>query len=155
MRLPNFDSELEPALKDLARALARLDEGQGIAGRRSARQAVSKALRRLRGEVDTQYPAKRRKAKQPRRRRTPQERVRRLRRSGWTHVSASHVLARLASVGIEIRRVEFAGGGVDVLAPNWAIDVAIRAPKRLATAKRDLRERRAILTELAMQKEEK
>lgn len=159
MRLPDFDKRLEPAFKELARALARFDEAQGLVDRRNARQAYHKAEAKLRKLVDGYYPQQRRKTKQRRKRRTPTERVRHLKRAGWKEISSKVVLERLAAAGIRVERVKFSprpgapshsNDSYDVLGPVWAVLIASHAPTRLAAAKDSLRERRAILVELAL-----
>ena len=154
MRLPGFDKRLQPAYRELARALARLDEEQGLVGRRNARQVVTKALKRVRDQVDDKYPTMRRKTTR-RKRRTPTQRSRALRRDGWKIVPSMGVLQHLATIGIRTQKVQYSDSegkstGEEVYAPGWAIGIASMAPKKLARAKQSITERKAILVELSL-----
>ena len=154
MRLPGFDKRLRPAYVELARALAKLDGEQGLVGRRNARQAVSKALKRVRDMVDDKYPTMRRKTTR-RKRRTPVQRSRALRRDGWRVVASMAILEHLATAGIRTQKVQYtdSGGtptGKEIYAPGWAVGIAGMAPKKLDRAKASIIERKAILVELAL-----
>lgn len=153
MRLAGFDPGLEPGMRELARALGRLEEEQGRVSRRNARAAVTKALKKIQGKVDTRWPAPGRK-KAPRRRRLTQEQhLRQLKKDGWQLASFS-VLSRLSAVGIRAKRVDVDGfTHIHTYAPGWAVRIALKHPKKLARAKRDLTYRRALLTELALKED--
>jgi hypothetical protein len=153
MRLASFDPCLEPAVRELARALGRLEDEQGRVARSNARAAVAKSLRKIREEVDEAWPAQRKRAGR-RKRRTPQQRVERLRLKGWVTVGSQAILARLVGAKVTIRTVKHGNGVEQPMAPQWAATIASEAPKKLARAQRHAKERRAILTELALKEGE-
>lgn len=148
MRLAGFDPGLEPGMRELARALGRLEEDQGRVARRNARAAVAKALKKIQGKIDTGWPAPGRKKAQRRRRLTLTQRLRRLKKDGWQLASGSE-LSQFSVVGIRAKRVDV-DGLTHTYAPSWAVLIARQHPKKLARAKRDLTYRRALLTELAL-----
>ena len=151
MRLASFDPSLKPGVRELARALGRLEEGQGRTARRNARAEVVKALKKIQGKVDKSWPAPGRKKARSRSRLTPEQRLRRFEKNGWL-LASWPMLAQFSAVGIRTKRV-----GVDGLihnyAPGWAVRIARKHPKKLARAKRDITYRRALLTELALEKD--
>lgn len=154
-RLAKFPGDFEPGVRDLARALGRLTEPQGRLARQNARRAAIEALKALRGTLDTAYPPKPRERAPSKRRRpvTGMDRVAKLEREGWQKVSYTSMMSALAAAGIKVHRVRIKAGPNPqyvTLAPEWAIKIAKHAPARLATARRYPRERRALLTEIAM-----
>lgn len=156
MKVASFDKRLEPAYRELARALARMEEEQGIVARRNAHQAYTKAESKLRQLIDEHYPQQRKQPKQRRKRRTPRERVRHLTRNGWKGLITSTMVTRLAAKGIKIERIRFPAtrenqdDGFELLGPAWAVTIASLAPEKLEAAKRSIKERKAILVELAL-----
>lgn len=157
MRLASFDPELEPRLRALAKALGRLEEPQGRVARRNARAEVRKAEKALTRAVDKLYPAQRKAPKKRRKRWAPGQQVAELKRNGWAEVHRKQVLARLSSLGIRVKRILLSpttGHALDrheILAPEWAVLIANLRPRKLAVCKRSLRERRAVLTEIALE----
>lgn len=150
MRVADFDKRMQPAYRELARALGRLEDAQGRIARKNARAAVKAAQRKLVALVDKHYPGQRKPAK-TRKRRTPEQRENQLRKDGW--VSAEHraILSRIAAAGIRVKRVRHLDLVHTTWAPAWAVTIAQHLPSKLGLAKRNLRERRAIITELALQ----
>ncbi len=154
VRLNGFDPALEGPVEALVRALRGLAPDQGRIARRNARRRVSAALKALRDGVDGKYPDQRRRAARPRRRRTPAQRHLHLVRDGWLVVPNLVVLERIAAAGVRMQSIPGQADGRknrrDTFAPKWAITIASEAPAKLARAKRSPRERKAVLTELAL-----
>ena len=149
-KLPNFDRRLQGAFREVAHAMARLDEKQGLVGRRNARQALSKAERRLRKAVDELYPAMKRKAKPRRKTLTVEQRRQRLEKEGWKVVHSASVAAQLSAAGVKTRTLRDSDRHHTLWTPRWAAKIIRHRPKKLATASKSIVERRAILTELAL-----
>lgn len=143
----------QDALDKLDRALCRLAPDQGRIARRNARVKVAHALKTLRDVIDDEYPTIR-KPPRPSRRRllTPAERETRARRrlveQGYVAAGDFNTLARLAEVGIRVRRV----GGTTFI-PEWAIVLARYLPEKLAEARRSLRLRKAALATVVLRQE--
>ncbi len=152
MRIPSFDKRLEPAFRELAQALGRLDAAQGLVGRRNARQALSKAERKLRRRVDGMYPTIKRKSKPRRKPLTVQQRGRKWELEGWCPVASVPLLERITNAGIKTKRLKGEGGWADGSFTRTSISPVIVWPAvgcnisaaglscwalaRLATAKR-------------------
>lgn len=152
MRLASFDRRLEPQLRALARSLGRLDQDQGKAARRNARNALRAAQRALDAGVDELYPAPPRKKTRRRGRRTARQKFEALRAKGWKIIPHTRIDVLLAAAGIRIRRVGD-GSFTSVLAPAWAVTVAARRPKKLRAARKSIRRRKALLAEIALERE--
>jgi|GEM_PF-3511701 hypothetical protein len=97
------DTQFDDALKQLARSLRTVGgtAARPIA-RRHARQRVLKELRRVRALLDEKAPAIIRRGKI--KRRTPEERVKLLERTGWSEVDVVQA-ARFAAAGVRIKRI--------------------------------------------------
>lgn len=159
MRLATFDKRLEPKLRALAHALARLDAAQGKIARRNARAAIKTAQNAMQAKVDTLYPTGPRKVPKKRRKLTPRQRLRKLEKGGWEQVTSQGVLSRIAAAGIKVLRVSGRHPGhtadwTNTMAPNWAIQIASLRPSKLVACKRDIKLRRALLVELALEEDE-
>ncbi len=154
MRLATFDKRLEPKLRALARALARLDAAQGKIARRNARAAVKTAQKALQAKVDKLYPAGPRKASKKRRKLTSNQRIRKLEHEGWKVVQSRAILSRIAAAGIKVQRVLHGPNMVDTVAPAWAVQIASLHPSKLVACKRDIKLRRALLVELALEEDD-
>ncbi len=151
MRVTDFDKRMQPAYRELARALGRLEAAQGRIARKNARAAVKDAQRKLTALMDKHYPGQRKMAK-TRKRLSPEQRERQLRKDGWLPIDHRETLLRIAAKGIRVQHVQNANAGTsNTWAPAWAVAIARDMPSKLGLAKRNLRERRAIMTELALQ----
>lgn len=156
-----MDKRLEPVYIELARALARLNEGQGMVGRRNARAAVKKALKRLQDQTDKHYPTIRRKPKKRRAQRKPIDRLRHLKRNGWVAIRHQTILERLAEAGIRVVRVRLTSRhpntvvGSEVLGPDWAVDLAESglSASNLKSCKRNIAQRKAELVKMALKED--
>jgi hypothetical protein len=97
------DQQFDEALKNLARSLRTVEgtEARPIA-RRHARQRVLKELRRVRALLDEKAPAIVQRGKITRR--TPQQRIKLLERTGWSEVDVARA-ARFAAAGVRIKRI--------------------------------------------------
>jgi len=144
-------AKLHEHLRSLAAALRQLEKPGGRIARRNARRLVMATLRKIKDRVDLDFPAIRSKVT-GRKRRAPNERMRALMNRGYVRAINPTVLARVASAGIRPIVVRGAGGDstTTTLLPQWACEIASHAPGKLTRAKRDLRERKALLTEIAL-----
>lgn len=145
-------------IRELQIALGRLAPSQGRVARRNARDAVKKALKKVRMAMDRDYPAilKPRSA-QPNIPLSPERWRARMRRRGYRSLALPNltgVLANLAAAGVKVVVEKHDGtvvGAQTYWAPIWAVLAAdgntLPLLKRL---KRDPRSRRAFLVEHAI-----
>lgn len=148
-------------LRKLHAALRTLDGTEDrLIARRNARRRVWSALRAIRATVDAEYPAY--PARRATCRLTPQGRIARLQRAGWTDVSAS-VAGAFAAAGVRVRRVVVQGGvggtapyvrSTRYYVPEWAYAIGPGHPARLRAAKRSAVERRVAIATAALAKPE-
>jgi hypothetical protein len=134
---------IDRLLRELEREIGRLPAtaGRKIA-RRNGRKRVLGTLRKIRAEVDAQWPAIVERAGT--KRLTPEGRRIRAQRNGLTMGSDSRV-ALFVRAGINPRRIN------NVLwVPRWADDILRRYPEKLAAAVKSRKLRAAILAELAL-----
>jgi hypothetical protein len=114
------ETKTDKALHKLQDALKRLDDEQGMVGRRNARTAVTSALRSMRTAVDTEYPAIR---KTPKRsgKLAPGHKANRLKKSGYVLVDA-HVWQPLKKAGLPTRpNPHNKGHKGGMYVPKWAV----------------------------------
>jgi len=147
MRLSKFSERFDEDVRQLAKALARLEEGQGRVARNNARGDVRRVLERVRVRMDAAFPVV---PKAPKVRSYGNQALRAsrraatLQRGGWRAVtdgSPSGPLALLAEVGVRVKR---AGPG-SVFAPQWALLAARQGRTKLAECKRSIVARKALL----------
>jgi hypothetical protein len=147
--LEHYPKALKTPLTAFFEAVDKLEAQPGPIVRKRARSAALAALARVRRQTNELYPVQRRSSKKrPSTDITAQKR--RLLKQNWEHISTRDVLGRIAAVGIRVRAFKLSTTEV-FYAPGWAIKIATRRPKALRRAKTNLRERKAILTELALE----
>lgn len=137
---------MNPLVRDLDRALDKLAPGQGRIARRNARAKVTRLLKRIRDEVDEEFPADRKPSK-PRREMTRNQLI----GMGWTEVPwgiTVSALLRLAAAGIRPRRLV---SGAEFL-PKWALIPGI-STSSLKKAKRDIQFRKAMIAKYKLSQE--
>lgn len=147
MRLSKFSERFDEDVRQLAKALARLEEGQGRVARNNARGGVRRVLERVRIRMDAAFPVV---AKAPKVRSYGNQalrasrRVATLQREGWVAVldgTSSGPLALFAEVGVRVRRVRPKG----IMAPQWAILAARQGRAKLVECRRSVVARKALL----------
>ena len=152
---------LKTAERELKKALKRLDEYQGIVGRRNARKAVSKALRAVRNVVDRDFAPIRGKAKK-RVSGKPVDVERRFHRKmeeldyepppfgGWDPV----MMGKLAKAKIPMK-VEPGTEGTSIWIPQWVCSIpsSDRSVGLLRKLAKSPSERKVYLARKALEKE--
>lgn len=141
-----MDARLSKALRKLQRAVRTLEPQQGRIARRNARKRVTQALRVVRAIMDADYAPVPAEAPPHRRvRRRNMSKAARLERAGWAQAKSIQMVTQCSALGIRCKIVD----GRTYL-PGWAVTIALRDPRRLAAAKKSIRERKAILTAMAL-----
>ncbi len=157
--------KLNDPLRDLWRAVNRLDKDQGSAARRNARKDVMAELRRLKAFVDREYPVKTTKTKTRRKRRLPEQIFQDCIESGEWVAADANIVTACAQAGISVKNLKWtekrsSGRGRNrntwdvemdiVLVPEWAAAIA-ELPNTtvsdLRRAKKSRIERDAIIME--------
>lgn len=140
-------TKLDQAVRDLQRTLKTLPntEDRPIA-RRNARARVLGALRKVRGAVDTAYPAIVKRGGYTRL--TAQGRLLRLLRAGWRMVSDVSAIARYGAAGTPLRQHPRSGN--IMLVPAWATAIGSGDLAKLRAAKKSRTIQKAILAEAAL-----
>lgn len=148
------DRKLDERLRVLRAALRGLDgtDGRQVA-RRNARQRVLRALRAVRTELDSRWPAIVTRAG-VRRLKTYEGKLARLTRKGWEAEPDARRIASYAAAGVPVRRVQGLNrsGKVDTatLVPGWAVAIGPDDTARLRAAKRSNMEKRVARAEAAL-----
>lgn len=140
-------TKIDQAVRDLQRALRTLPgtEDRAIA-RRNARVRVLGALRKIRGAVDTAYPAIVKRGGYTRL--TVQGRLQRLLRAGWVIKSNANTAAAYASEGVPVRKHPGTTGAL--LVPGWASAIGLDDRTKLRAAVKSRKLRLAALSEAAL-----
>lgn len=107
----------------------------------------------MQAKVDKLYPAGPRKKAKKRRKLTASQQIKKLKEAGWIQAPSMPVLGRLAAAGIRVQRVRD-HSLVDIMAPGWAADIASLRPSKLVACKKDIKLRRALLVELALEEDD-
>lgn len=130
-------------IKQLEREIGRLPAtADRKIARRNARQRVLGTLRKIRTAVDMEWPAIVERA--GRKRLTPEGRKLRAKRNGLTMVSVERA-GHFAAAGVRLRTIN---GHLWI--PQWAEDIRLTQPSKLAAAVKDRRLRAALLAEIAL-----
>jgi hypothetical protein len=168
MKLTKFPEEFTEVVRDLARALGRLEKQQGRLARKSARQAVLRVQVRLRARLDTLYPRQKVEKLEldppnvnytiPQARPKPlspaQHTVifkRKMRRRSYAQVKDTSTVQAILEGGVGIVRPPKKSDALGVYAPAWALLATMgepnhqRAVARVAEARRSTRVRLALL----------
>lgn len=144
------DKKLSAAMRDVERALRKLDSDQGRVARANARKRVLAQLRKLRGVVDAEYPAIPKagraaplsqdpvkvKARKTRRRR---DAYRKLAEADFVEVT-TEMAAKLATERVRLRK----GPRGEVFAPKWAVYAIEHCPSRIRKALKSSDERQVL-----------
>lgn len=130
-------------LRRIGQALARLTPINGRVARRNARRDLFASMRALRARVDALYPPIPGAAVARRRGRRAYAIV----PSGLVVCTAGACIARVAQAGIGVRYI-----GGSPMVPQWARDIAMAAPAKLRAARRSIKLRHALVTEIALRR---
>ncbi|KKN68026.1 hypothetical protein LCGC14_0455820 [marine sediment metagenome] len=149
---------LKQAERELAKALGRLDEYQGIVGRRNARKAVAKALRSVRNVVDRDFAPIRGRAKK-RLSGKPADVQRRFHRR-MEELDYDPVPSDAALMGMLVKakvpmKVEPGTSGMEIWIPHWVLMIPhhARTVSRLRKLAKSPNDRRVWLARKALEKE--
>ncbi len=139
--------KVDQAVRELQRALGTLPgtTDRPIA-RRNARARTLAALRKIRGAVDTAYPAIVKRGGYTRL--TVQGRLLRLLRAGWVIASDVHTIARYAAAGVPMRA--HPGTNNMMLVPRWAWSIGSGETVKLRAAKKSRKLRLAAIVEAGL-----
>jgi hypothetical protein len=136
-------------LAKLRRSLAKLPStAERPIARRNARKRVLGELRRVRAELDREFPAIVVRAT-VKRLKTVEGRIKRLERKGWDEVDEPSA-AEFAAAGVPLQRHVLTEGrhryrdlGIRYYVPGWAVAIGSKNPSKLRAAKRSVTLQRA------------
>lgn len=158
MKLTKISPEFENVVRDLAKALGRLEGQQGRLARRNARQAVMSTQGRLRRMLDNLYPSLRVEKVGEATVTTPLSPAQRaaifrqkMKRRGYAPVGDSSLVTAILEGGVNITRPPKRSNEMTPYAPAWAVLAAMERvngafnTKKVREARGSVRVRLALL----------
>lgn len=139
--------KLDQAVRDLRRVLHKLDgTADRPIARRNARARVLGTLRKIRGAVDTAYPAIVKRGGYTHL--TVRGRLQRLLRAGWVIKNSTAAVAVYAGEGVPVRKHPGTSGAM--LVPGWANAIGLDDRAKLRAAVKSRKLQLAVLSEAAL-----